>query len=115
MGLANLQGEYASRNASEPDSASIGIRRWPVRPTRMKPDKTDREATGICSDRTFRGGWGQRAWKDQPRSLGGPVGWEAKATNAPREYIIAARPGRESERPIVAEKRGNAHGAKGPY
>ena len=27
------------------------------------------------SQRTFRDGWGQRAWKDQPRSLGGPAGW----------------------------------------
>ena len=40
---------------------------------------------------------------------------EAKATNGAREYITAQRPGRESERPIVAEKRGNARGAKGPY
>ena len=39
---------------------------------------------------------------------------EAEATNAPWEYIIAERPGRESERPILAEKRGNARGAKGP-
>ena len=81
----------------------------------MKPDKTGGEATGVSSHRTFRDGWGQRAWKDQPRSLGGPVGWKRKATNASREYITAQRPGRESERPIVAEKRGNARGAKGPY
>jgi len=33
----------------------------------------------------------------------------------PWEYITAGRPGRESERPILAEKRGNARGAKGPY
>ena len=39
----------------------------------------------------------------------------AGATNVPREYITAERPGRESERPKVAEKRGNARGAKGPY
>jgi len=32
----------------------------------------------------------------------------ANATNAPREYITVARPGRESERPILAKKRGNA-------
>jgi hypothetical protein len=76
MGLAVSRGKHASRNASEPDSASIGIRRWPVCPTRMKPDKTDGEVTGVGRHRTFRGGWGQRAWKDQPRSLGGPVGWK---------------------------------------
>jgi len=46
---------------------------------------------------------------------GRPWRVEAEATNAAREYITAQRPGRESERPIVAEKRGNARGAKGPY
>src|SRR5260370_41616042 len=40
----------------------------------MKRDKTGGEATGASSQRTFRGGWGQRAWKDQSRSLGGPAG-----------------------------------------
>jgi len=40
--------------------------------------QTGGEATGTSSHRTFRGGWGQRAWKDQPRSLGGPVGWKRK-------------------------------------
>ena len=113
MGLADPRGEHASRNVSEPDSASIGIRRWPVPPTRMKPGKTGGEATGIGSHGTFRGGWGQRAWKDQPRSLGGPAGW-SESDNAPEEDITAAWPGRESERPIVAKKRGNARGAKGP-
>jgi hypothetical protein len=35
---------------------------------------TGGEETGKSSHRTFRGGWGQRAWKEQPRSLGGPAG-----------------------------------------
>jgi hypothetical protein len=39
----------------------------------------------------------------------------ARATNAPWEDITAAWPSRESERPVVARKRGNAGGAKGPY
>ena len=46
---------------------------------------------------------------------GRPCRAEAEATSAPWEYITAGRPGRESERPILAEKRGNARGAKGPY
>ena len=46
---------------------------------------------------------------------GSPCGVGAKATNELWEDITAARPGRESERPIVAEKRGNARGATGPY
>jgi hypothetical protein len=75
-------------------------------PTRTKPDQTDGEATGMGSRRTFRDGWGQRAWKDQLRSLGDPVEREPEATNAQREYITEVRRGRESERPIVcAEQR----------
>ena len=38
----------------------------------------------------------------------------AEASNAAREDITGKRHGRESERPIVAKKRGNARGAKGP-
>jgi hypothetical protein len=45
---------------------------------------------------------------------GRPCREEAKVTNARREDITVERPGRESERPIVAWKRGNARGAKGP-
>ena len=45
---------------------------------------------------------------------GRPCGVGAKATNAPEKDITVERPGRESERPIVAKKRGNARGAKGP-
>src|ERR1017187_7006542 len=33
------------------------------------------EATGTCSHRAFRGGWGRRAWTDQSRNLGDPSGW----------------------------------------
>ena len=35
--------------------------------------------------------------------------------NAQAEDIRAGRRGRESARPIVVKKRGNAGGAKGPY
>src|ERR1039457_2745750 len=46
--------------------------------------------------------------------------WEARSggqrrSTPRREDITLGRPGRESERPIVAQKRGNARGAKGPY
>ena len=83
-------------------------------PTRMKPE-TSREATGISTCGTLRGGWGQRAWKDQSRSLGDPVAVEAQATNREWECITIAGLDRESERLIVAQKRSNARGAKGPY
>jgi hypothetical protein len=45
----------------------------------VKPD-TDGEATGKCNRQIFRGGWGQRAWTDQSRSLGGPAGQRETAT-----------------------------------
>jgi hypothetical protein len=115
MGLANWGGEHVSRNESEPDSASIGKRRWPVRPTWMKPDKTDREATGVCSDSDLPGWLGTARVDRLAEEPGRPCRVGANATNAPRKYITVARPGRESERPILAKKRGNARGAKGPY
>ena len=63
-----------SRNASEPDSASLRNVEVASLPTMVKPDKADGEATGECSRQISRGGWGQRAWTDQSRSLGGPAG-----------------------------------------
>ena len=75
-------------------------------PTRMKPDKTVGEATGIGSQGTFRGGWGQRAGKDSSRNLGDPAVRERQ-----RDQRFAGihnrrtSTGRESERPIVAGKR----------
>jgi len=82
-------------------------------PTGMKP-ATSGEATGRHP--LDLPGWlgtarGDRAVEEPGR----PCQVEARATNAPRENITAVRPGRESERPIVAKKRGNARGAKGPY
>jgi hypothetical protein len=59
-------------------------------PTRMKPEQIAGEATGESNQRTFRGGRGQRAWKDQSRSLGGPARRRAKASDARREDITGA-------------------------
>jgi len=47
-------------------------------------------------------------WEARPRS-----GMERR--NRQREYITEGGLSRESERPIVAGKSGNADGAKGPY
>ena len=47
-------------------------------PPWMKPD-TGREAMGRGNGRACRGGWGRRAWTDQPRNLGGPAGWWTNA------------------------------------
>jgi hypothetical protein len=88
MEPADSGGEHASRNASEPDSARNTKVASP--PTRMKSEQTGDEATGTSNHRTFRGGWGQRAWKDQSRSLGGPARRGAQATHARREDITGA-------------------------
>src|SRR5476649_1521564 len=54
---------------------------------------TGGEATGICSHRAFRGGWGQRAWTDQSRNLGDPSGWCGDVPHAEREDItVGAAP-----------------------
>src|ERR1039457_2035474 len=67
-------GEHASRNASEPDWASLGRRRWPVCRLGGSPIPVGKQQAS--TRRAFRGGWGQRAWKDRSRSLGGPTGRE---------------------------------------
>ena len=84
-------------------------------PTKTKPDKTDGEATGVCSHRTFRGGWGQRAWTDQSKEPGRSGRVAGNSQRWQGIHNLRGGPHRKSERPIVAMKRGNARGAKGPY
>jgi len=55
-------------------------------PKLLKP-VTGEEATSKSTRRAFRGGWGQRAGKDQSRILGDPAGGGGNRTNAPRESI----------------------------
>src|SRR5271170_5003116 len=80
----------------------------------MKPDTGD-EAMGASSRRAFRGDWGRRVWMDQSGT------WETRSRRRQqraepvRERITGTARKRESERPIVARKPGNAGGAKGPY
>lgn len=84
-----------SRSESEPDSASLRQRKWPVCQIMTKPD-IDGEATGKSSHRTFRGGWGRRVWDRSAEEPGRPA-------------VFFAGVGQ----PIVAGKRGNDRGAKG--
>ena len=73
-------------------------------PKMMKPE-TDGEATGKCSHRAFRGGWGRRAGTDQSRNLGGPAAREWKHDQRLAGiHNCEHGAGRESERPIVAKK-----------
>jgi len=66
-----------SRNASEPDSASLCKVRAANLPDVMKPD-TGGEVMGESSRRALRGGWGWRMGTDQSRNLGDPAEWRVK-------------------------------------
>jgi RNA-directed DNA polymerase len=97
---------------SEPASASLHKSGVANPPDWAKPD-IDRVAMGKSTCRTPRGDWGRRAWNE-------PSGtWETRPSGcvAQRRQGIHNLPsgsGRESAGFIVALKRGNARGAKGP-
>lgn len=65
-----------------------------------------------------RGGWGERALKDHRHVLGDlpqtTFQTNMNVYNGERESITVYQLWQKSERPVVAEKRGNACGAKGP-
>ena len=77
------------------------------------------EVMSISTHRAIRGEWGGRASKDCRQVPGDPLRCsEAKVVKGQRQWgnhnLLICRM-RKSERPIVAEKRGNSRGAKGPY
>jgi len=75
-----------------------------------------REATFTSSGGDLRDEWGQRAGKVGLGRLGDPGHrLRVKRGEACAESIRLALEIGESERPVVAWKRGNARGAKGPY
>ena len=91
------EGEPVSRNASELDSASlryVGVTNLPD----MAKSVTVDEATPECNQRAPRGGWRQRAGKEEHRNLRGPV---------------VETHHRASDDLIVVMKPGNSGGAKG--
>jgi len=107
--------EPASRSASEPDSASLHQERAANLPYMLKP-ATRREATFTGSSGVLRGEWGQRAGKVGLGRLGYPCRRPREERGEACAKSIRHAPGAgESERPIVAWKRGNARGAKGPW
>ena len=107
--------EPASRSASKPDSASLSLVRSANLSEKPKP-KIRREATFTSSGGDLRGGWGQRTGTVWLGRLGDPGRWlRQKRSEACAESIRRTLGVGESERPIVAKKRGNARGAKGPW
>ena len=109
--------EIASPNASEPVSASL--RCW----RRLSPQNVVKpaivgEATNASIRRDARGDWGERATTEHARYPGEPLRSLVSAvgtgqgTQGSHNLRIPRR--RQSDRLIVAMKRGNSRGAKGP-
>ena len=77
------------------------------------------EAMSISTHGATRGDWGGRALKDYRQVPGGPHRCDeievVELQSQWGNYNSLTCRLRESERPIVAKKRGNARGAKGPY
>ena len=104
-----------SRSASEPESASLHQLRVASLPDGLKP-AIRREETFASNAGTLRGERGQRAGKVGLGRLGDPGRRPGKGRGKGHSeeisWVLAVG---ESERPIVARKRGNARGAKGPW
>jgi hypothetical protein len=83
-------------------------------PEGLKP-VIGREATLASNARVLRGERGQRAGTVGLGRLGGPCRRFRRRSKTRRKSISGELEARESERPIVAWKRGNARGAKGPW
>jgi hypothetical protein len=83
-------------------------------PEGLKP-VIGREATFVSNAGVLRGERGQRAGKVGLGRLGGPCRRFRQRNKTRRKSISGELEAGESERPIVAWKRGNARGAKGPW
>jgi hypothetical protein len=113
-----LDGENMSLSASELDSASLRPSLAVKLPELWKP-ATDREEMSICTCRVIRGGWRRRVLKERRGIPGDPFQcltkgylFEQGAMGINNRCVCWQR---ESERSILALKRSNVRGAKGPY
>ena len=107
--------EAASRSASEPETASLHQLRVANLSDVPKP-VIRREVIFVCSGGTLRGRRGRRAGKVRLGRLAGPCcRLRRKRDQMHSESISCALVAWESERLVVALKRGNACGAKGPW
>jgi hypothetical protein len=106
----------ASPSASEPIRPRYTEVTAANLPKRVKP-AIGGEATSECIRRAVRGDRGGRVSKEGRRNLGDPARCPPMVGGQRREGIhnLSCGCGRKSERPIVAVKRSNVRGAKGPY
>jgi hypothetical protein len=119
MGWTPIDGEDMSLSVSELDSASLHVKMMVVRlPNVMKP-ATDREEMSIRICQAIRGGWRRRVLKEERGIPGDPFQcwnkgylFEQGAMGINNRCVCWQR---ESERSILALKRSNVRGAKGPY
>jgi len=102
-----------SRSASEPVSASKH-QDESGQPSRYGEARTGDEVTGMCSHSALRGERGQRASRERSRNLGGPPCWGFEPAAPLGIHNQCGLHARESEGVVVAGKRGNSRGAKGP-
>jgi len=111
-------GEGASPNARELDSASLRFWRSANLPEMVKPAIVGEAADGRTR-RAARGGWRERAPKEHIRYPGDPLRSPDSADETGQgiwgRHNPDIRPRQwKSDWPIVALKRGNSRGAKGP-
>lgn len=88
-----------------------------ILPGMVKP-ATDGNGMGRWTRQAIRGDWGGRVLKVWHQVWGGPIlqlDKKGMSNNNDRESITCMLANWESERLIVAEKRGNTSRAKGPY
>ena len=117
-GWSPLDSEDMSPSVSELDSASLHHSLAVKLPKVLKP-ATNEEATSMSTHWATRGDWRERVSKDWRQVPGEPprctCGEESAVQGRRGINNLASCRERKSERPIVAEKRGNARGAKGSY
>jgi hypothetical protein len=112
-----LNDKDVSPNASELDSASLHVKLLMVRlPDMLKPVLVRKKRTEALMG-SIRGDWRGRVSKDWQWDPGRPARCIKREVSEIQKYIginnYATCRKRESERSIVAMKRGNSRGAKG--
>jgi len=109
--------EVASPNASEPVSASLHYWRTAILPNVVKPAIGGKE-TDVSIRQDARGDWGERATTEHAGDPGEPLRSLVSAVGTGRgmwgRHNLRFPRWRQSDRLVVALKRVNSRGAKGP-